>query len=209
MKKNTYVTGALFVIFALLTVAYWNMDTPADGEPITMTLTELEARTAAEVLDTEDADAEKDEDAETSADANEDTDTEKDADERSASESVTSLQAIREETERQMEQQVASLTEILASADFDGETKNVAKNSLNNLESLANSSRALETVITTMGFSDVLVRAGEEFVQVTIEIEEIASAPSHEELAELYVLAGLQFAGHRNGNISIDFQPLN
>jgi len=205
MKRNTYVTGALFVIFALLTVAYWNMDTPVDGEPITMTLTELEARTAAELLDTEDAENQRDEDAEASGD----TDTEESSDEDNASENVTSIQAIREEAERQMEQQVASLTEILASADFDGETKNVAKDSLNNIESLANSSRALETVITTMGFNDVLVRASEEFVQVTIEVDEIASAPSREELAELYVLAGLQFAGHRNGNISIDFQPLN
>ena len=209
MKRNTYITGALFVVFALLTVAYWNMDRPADGEPITMTLTELEAQTAAELLDAEGEENADEEDAEVDADAEEGEGTEAEEGEAGASESVTSIQAIREEMQRQMEQQVASLTEILASADFDGETKSAAKDSLNALESLANSSRALEAVIGTMGFSDVLVRASDEFVQVTIEVASIASAPSHEELAELYVLAGLQFAGHRNGNISIDFQPLN
>jgi len=216
MKRNTYVTAALFVVFGLLTVAYWQMDRTAD-EPIPMSTT---LRTAEDVAANADIiDAEEDEDADQVADAEEaeedaeeladaEENTEGDADE-SSREVISTLDALRAEMESGRAQQVASLTEIIASADFGPETKSAAKDSLNELQALANSSRMLETVIGHIGFDDVLVRATADFVQITVQVSSIDDVPTREELAELYVLAGIEFGSHRNGNISIDFQPLN
>ena len=218
MKRNTYVTAALFVVFGMLTVAYWNMEEAGVQEgPITMSLSELEVQSTAEIVDAREeeeeteetmADSENEEDGEEEAESTL-ADADENEEEEETTEVMSSIQVVRSEVERQRSQQVASLTEIIASADFDAETKSAAKDSLNAIERLNNSGRALETVIGTMGFSDVLVRASEEFVQVTIQVDDLDVVPSREELAELYVLAGFEFVNHRNGNISIDFQPLN
>jgi len=243
MKRNTYVTAALFVVFGLLTVAYWQMDSPADEEiPIAATLrTADDVAANADVDETEEAeeaedaeamaDAEEieetDEDAEAMADAEETEDAEvsdKDAEaiadaqeceedceviDESGREVISTLDALRTDMENGRAEQVSALTDIIASAEFDSETKSAAKDSLNELQSLANSSRMLETVIGHMGFEDVLVRASADFVQVTVQVSSLDDVPTREELAELYVLAGIEFGAHRNGNISIDFQPLN
>ena len=225
MKRNTYVTAALFVVFGLLTVAYWQMGTPTDEQiPISATLRTPEDVTAnADAAEGEDADAdaeeadvdvladaeeaeETNEDAEAMADAQEDADADTSEPSR---EVISTLEALRAEMESGRAQQVASLTEIIAGADFDAQTKSAAKDSLNELQALANSSRMLETVIGHMGFEDVLVRASADFVQVTVQVSSLDDVPTREELAELYILAGIEFGGHRNGNISIDFQPLN
>ena len=226
MKRNTYVTAALFVVFGLLTVAYWQMDSPADEEiPIAATLRtpedvvanadiaedaddvdvdRREKKDAQEVADAQD----RDEDAQQLAEAVEPQEEETDTDE-SNREVISTLDALRSDMENGRAEQVASLTEIIAGADFDPQTKSAAKDSLNELQALANSSRMLETVIGHMGFEDVLVRASTDFVQVTVQVTSLDDVPTREELAELYVLAGIEFGDHRNGNISIDFQPLN
>jgi len=211
MKRNTYVTAALFVVFALLTVAYWNMDAPREEEvPMTTSLNpvnEMDVVAAGDVADNEeDVDAEEgnasDEQVDAEAGETENND-------ESDREVMSSLDTLRAEIEEGRTQQVASLTEIIASSDFDAETKSAARDSLNEIESLANNGRALESVIRNMGFDDVLVRANAEFVQVTVQVSSMDAVPTREELAELYILAGIQFGSHRNGNISIDFQPLN
>ena len=127
----------------------------------------------------------------------------------SSREVISSLDALRADMENGRAEQVSALTDIIAGADFDPETKSAAKDSLNELQTLSNSSRMLETVIGHMGFEDVLVRASADFVQVTVQVSSLDDVPTREELAELYVLAGIEFGAHRNGNISIDFQPLN
>jgi len=246
MKRNTYVTAALFVVFGLLTVVYWQMgERQTDEEiPIAATLRPQDDVTAnaeipkdaedvdADGEDAEDADAladaecaeeaEEADDAEAMADAEEveeevddsgalaevEEDADADVDE-SSSEVISSLDALRDDLEHGRSEQVGALTDIIASADFDPETKSAAKDSLNELQSLANSSRMLETVIGHMGFEDVLVRASADFVQITVQVASLEDAPTRDELAELYVLAGIEFGAHRNGNISIDFQPLN
>ena len=222
MKRNTYVTAALFVVFGLLTVAYWQMDrTPAEEPiPMTSTLSELEIPTAGEMgeededadADSEDTDVladieagEVDEDVETIADAE---DTDEDADE-SSNEVVSTIDALRSEMEQGHAAHVSSLTEIIASADFDADTKSAARDALTELQGLVTSSRMLETVIGHMGFDDVLVNANTDFVRVTVQVSSLEDVPTREELAELYVLAGIEFGTHRNGSISIDFQPLN
>jgi len=246
MKRNTYVTAALFVVFGLLTVAYWQMsERQADDEiPIAATLRTPDDVTAnaeipedAEDVDVDCENVESAEDAQTLAEAEEAGATDEDAEasaeaedaeganksetgaiadsedaadvDSSSREVISSLDALRSDMENGRAEQVGALTDIIASADFDPETKSAAKDSLNELQSLANSSRMLETVIGHMGFEDVLVRASADFVQVTVQVAKIDEVPTREELAELYVLAGIEFGAHRNGNISIDFQPLN
>ena len=216
MKRNTYVTAALFVVFGLLTVAYWQMDSPADEQdPIAATLrTPEDVAANADIVDGEEAGAESEtaedhEEADAMADAGEACEEDcADADE-SSREVISTLDALRADMENGRAQQVSALTDIIAGADFDPQTKSAAKDSLNELQALANSSRMLETVIGHMGFDDVLVRATADFVQVTVQVSSLDDAPTREELAELYVLAGIEFGSHRNGNISIDFQPLN
>jgi hypothetical protein len=216
MKRNTYVTAALFVVFGLLTVAYWQMDrAPVEDQiPMTSTLSELEIPTAGDIaesegaeteVDSEDADIEGEEEVETIADAK----TEDEDEDESSRDVISTIDALRTEMEHGHAAQVSSLTEIIASADFDADTKSAARDALNQLQVLASNSRMLETVIEHMGFNDVLVRADAEFVQVTVQVSSLEDAPTREELAELYVLAGIEFGNHRNGNISIDFQPLN
>lgn len=203
MNKNSYVTAALFVVFVLLTVLYWNMGGDdhhegqfVDGGPATITLNDTNTQAAADLIDNEDAEVREDDEA-------------AEAEETMLSENISSIQAVRSELERQRSLQVAALTEIIASPDHDAATKSAAKDDLNALERQKNSGRTLEALIKSMGFSDVLVRANDDAVQVTIQIQNLESAPSREELAELYVLAGLEFTNHRNGNIFIDFQPLD
>ena len=223
MKRNTYVTAALFVVFGLLTVAYWQMDRTADEQiPISTTLRTAEDVVANADIADADEDAQEDADAETIADVQEAETAETNADvvaeaeeieqedaDESSREVISTLDALRAEMESGRSQMVASLTEIIAGADFDAHTKSAAKDSLNELQVLANSSRMLEMVIGHMGFEDVLVRASSDFVQVTVQVSNLDYVPTREELAELYVLAGIEFGSHRNGNISIDFQPLN
>lgn len=219
MKRNTYVTAALFVVFGLLTVAYWQMDSPPAQEqiPMTSTLSELEIPTAGEVAEGEEGeDEEIDEQEDTDVLADNDAqdrdaqtaDEEADVDE-SSSEVISGIDALRAEMVNGHAEQVSSLTEIIASGDFDADTKSAARDTLNELQGLATSSRMLESVIGRMGFEDVLVHANADFVRVTVQVSSLEDVPTREELAELYVLAGIEFGNHRNGNISIDFQPLN
>ena len=208
MKRNTYVTAALFVVFGLLTVVYWRMDRVTDEQiPISTTLRTAEDVAAnADIVDADEGEDAEDAEAMAEAGAREGEDAEAD---ESSREVISTLDALRAEMESGRALMVASLTEIIAGADFDAQTKSAAKDSLNELQALANSSRLLEMVIGHMGFEDVLVRASSDFVQVTVQVSSLDNVPTREELAELYVLAGIEFGSHRNGNISIDFQPLN
>jgi len=208
MKRNTYVTAALFVVFALLTIAYWNMDAPREEEvPMTTSLTELDVVTAGDVVENDEAlDGEESNATDDQVDGEA---AETENNDESNREVMSTLDALRAEVEEGHTQQVTSLREIIASADFDAQTKSAARDTLNEIETLANSGRALETVIRNLGFDDVLVRADADFVRVMVQVSSIDAVPTREELAELYVLAGIQFGNHRNGNITIEFQPLN
>ena len=222
MKRNTYVTAALFVVFGLLTVIYMNM--PDRGaadydDALTGALTSVHPDdvatiggvTAVECALDEDADCEEAEEntAETMGEGETDEAVNDEAADQECCGVLTSLDSLRSIMEEERVLEVAALTEIMASADFSAETKSAAKDSLNDLNALAHSSRVLEVMIGQRGFEDVLVRAGADFVRVTVQVASLADVPTREELAELYIMAGIQFGGHRNGNISIDFQPLN
>ena len=216
MKRNTYVTAALFVVFGLLTVIYMNMGVgDYEDSALTSGISSVHPNDVATIGDvnTDDADSQAtdeegsdNEDAGAVADATDETTENEDED---CCDVISLLDSLRSAMSDDHTAQVLALTEIIASADFSAETKSAAKDSLNDLNALANSSRVLETMINHRGFEDALVRASADFVQVTVQVSSLADVPTREELAELYIMAGIQFAGHRNGNISIDFQPLN
>jgi len=221
MKRNTYVTAGLFILFGLLTLTYWQMGMRDEEAQIPSALTLTNPRNdVATLRDLTDSDAQVDEEADEKdvmAEAEEEEDAQ-DADAKAENEEnteesntgvISRIDAMRANMEEGRTQQVAALTDIIASADYDAMIKSAAKDTLNELQTLANSSRMLETVIAHMGFDDVLVDATTDSVRVTVQVASLADVPSREELAELYVLAGIEFHSHRNGNISIDFQPLN
>jgi len=231
MKRNTYVTAGLFILFGLLTITYWQMSDREDPEiPIVADVDPInDVAAIGDLIDADvdgelatdptepDADvlADVDEAEETSDETDVIAEVQEDETDTEASESeigrevISRLDALRTTMEEGRAQQVAVLTDIIASADYDAMMKSAAKDTLNELQALANSSRMLETVLVHMGFTDVLVDASVETVRVTVQVATLADVPTREELAELYVLAGIEFGNHRTGNISIDFQPLN
>jgi len=225
MKRNTYVTAGLFILFGLLTITYWQMsDREEVPSSIVSTLNPRNDVAALNDLTDSDVDAEAEEaeEADVIADAENAEETEADAEaiadageegadeaNESNTEVISRIDAMRASVEEGRAQQVVALTEIIASAEYDAMMKSAAKDTLNDLQALANSSRMLETVIGHMGFDDVLVDANMDTVNVTVQVASLTDVPSRESLAELYVLAGIEFGNHRNGNISINFQPLN
>ncbi|MCL1990271.1 MAG: SpoIIIAH-like family protein [Defluviitaleaceae bacterium] len=219
MKRNTYVTAGLFVLFGLLTITYLQMGEREETQfPIVGTLNPIgDVATIGDVVEAEEEEAGVAADAETSESEEADEETEamaegSESDEEtneSDQEVISRISALRASMEEGRTQQVTALTEIIASADYDAMMKNAAKETLNELQTLANSSRMLETVISHMGFDDVLVDATVDSIRVTVQVASLEEVPTREALAELYVLAGIEFGAHRNGHISIDFQPLN
>ena len=220
MNKNSYVTAALFAVFVLLTVVYWNMPPGEAPQGLVGEMFVTDIQSGGDLLEGGDgveleveADVETEEevnaDIETEEEVNADVETEEEvnAPVQPQAETVSSLQRLRSEQARQRSQQVASLHEIIASADHDANTKSMAKDQINSITTMTNNQHSLETIIRSKGFQDVLVRADEDAVRVTIQVSDLESAPSREQLAELYVLAGIEFVNQ--GNISITFEPLN
>lgn len=195
MNKNSYVTAALFVVFVLLSVFYIGMDDPkdstVDGLASTKTLpnaqtvlTETDSQTGSEL-------------ASQSAGETEVT--------TSGTESESnSIQLLRAELAKQESQKVSDLKDVIASKDYDAETKSEAKDSLDKLNKDKEHQSALETMIKAKGYSDVLVRVNEETVQVTIQLANEATFPSLEEMNELYLMAKTEFTNNPDVNIKID-----
>lgn len=213
MNKNSYVTAGLFVVFVMLTVVYWNSGDVPDMGPTALTgdMFETDSPSAEELVaneleidDEEVANTETvEEQEEQEIEGEEGTETTFDA----VTEESNSMQVLRSERERQRSEQVSSLMEIIASADHDAEAKSAAKDSLTGLDKVSNSQRTLESTIRTMGYSDALVRANDNSVTVIVQVTDLDSVPTKDEVAELYVVAGLEFVD--SDNISIQFQPLN
>lgn len=225
MKRNTYVTATLFVVFGLLTLIYMNMGDNYDPEIPAHTSVGAprhlmvdaqndaeketdESKVDEEVAQINEQNEDHEENQADSEVANVEEDCE-DCEEEMGREVISRLDAMRADLEVGHAQQVSALTSIIASADTDARIKSDAKDTLNSLQTFANSSRVLETVIGHRGFDDVLVHATADFVRITVQVTSNDDIPTLEELAELYVLAGIEFGNHRGGNISIDFQPLN
>ncbi len=201
MNKNSYVTAALFVVFVLLTVFYYSLDNtasnqPAAGEVVGSTTTvpqanlefeETDAPNGSELASSEGAEA-GDATAETSGQS-------------------TSIQALRATLAKEKSQREADLTAIIASKDYDAEEKSEAKDNLEKINSDSQHQSALETMIKSKGYSDVLVRVNDDAVQVHLELSESQSNLSVEELNEIIMMAKTEFTN--NPDVKIVYTPVN
>ena len=195
MNKNSYVTAALFVVFVLLTVFYMGMEDPKDlttGAGSTQTLPNVQM----EVSET---------DAQTGSELASETTTEENV--TTVATESNSIQVLRVELEKQQSQQVSELKEVIASKDYDATAKSEAKDDLDKLNRDREHQSALETMIKSKGYNDVLVRVNEETVQVIVQVADESAFPGVEEVNELYMMAKTEFTN--NPDVTIQFQPIN
>lgn len=195
MNKNSYVTAALFVVFVLLTVFYLGMEEPQTSTakvgsnstlPNAQTeITQTDAQSGSELAGQ----------------------TEGEGDVTTSGTESNSIQILRTELLKQQSQKVSELKEVIASKDYDAETKSEAKDNLDKINKDKEHQSALETMIKAKGYSDALVRVNEETVQVIVQVENKAAFPSVEEVNELYLIAKTEFTN--NPDVSIEIQPLN
>lgn len=199
MNKNSYVTAALFVVFVLLTVFYYSLDDTANqtvaGTAVGTTTTVPQANLEFEEMDdpngSELVSSEGSEDEETTETAGQ----------------STSIQALRATLAKEKSQREADLTAIIASKDYDAEEKSEAKDNLEKINSDAQHQSALETMIKSKGYSDVLVRVNDDAVQVHLELSESQSKLSVEELNEIIMMAKTEFTN--NPDVNIVYTPIN
>ena len=199
MNKNSYVTAALFVVFVLLTVFYYSHDDTANqtvaGTAVGTTTTVPQANLEFEEVDdpngSELVSSEGSEDEETTETAGQ----------------STSIQALRATLAKEKSQREADLTAIIASKDYDAEEKSEAKDNLEKINSDAQHQSALETMIKSKGYSDVLVRVNDDAVQVHLELSESQSKLSVEELNEIIMMAKTEFTN--NPDVNIVYTPIN
>ena len=199
MNKNSYVTAALFVVFVLLTVFYYSLDDTANqtvaGTAVGTTTTVPQANLEFEEVDdpngSELVSSEGSEDEETTETAGQ----------------STSIQALRATLAKEKSQREADLTAIIASKDYDAEEKSEAKDNLEKINSDAQHQSALETMIKSKGYSDVLVRVNDDDVQVHLELSESQSKLSVEELNEIIMMAKTEFTN--NPDVNIVYTPIN
>lgn len=199
MNKNSYVTAALFVVFVLLTVFYYSLDDTANqtvaGTAVGTTTTVPQANLEFEEVDdpngSELVSSEGSEDEETTETAGQ----------------STSIQALRATLAKEKSQREADLTAIIASKDYDAEEKSEAKDNLEKINSDAQHQSALETMIKSKGYSDVLVHVKDDAVQVHLELSESQSKLSVEELNEIIMMAKTEFTN--NPDVNIVYTPIN
>lgn len=199
MNKNSYVTAALFVVFVLLTVFYYSLDDTANqtvaGTAVGTTTTVPQANLEFEEVDdpngSELVSSEGSEDEETTETAGQ----------------STSIQALRATLAKEKSQREVDLTAIIASKDYDAEEKSEAKDNLEKINSDAQHQSALETMIKSKGYSDVLVRVNDDAVQVHLELSESQSKLSVEELNEIIMMAKTEFTN--NPDVNIVYTPIN
>ena len=114
---------------------------------------------------------------------------------------------LRVELEKQQSQKVSELKEVIASKDYDATAKSEAKDDLDKLNRDREHQSALETMIKSKGYNDVLVRVNEETVQVIVQVADESAFPGVEEVNELYMMAKTEFTN--NPDVTIQFQPIN
>ena len=84
------------------------------------------------------------------------------------------IQALRATLAKEKSQREADLTAIIASKDYDAEEKSEAKDNLEKINSDAQHQSALETMIKSKGYSDVLVRVNDDAVTSSLRIIRIS-----------------------------------
>ncbi|HAX72849.1 MAG TPA: hypothetical protein DCY20_04940 [Firmicutes bacterium] len=170
MNRNSYVTAALFVVFALLTVFYYAL---GDEMPDSKVSSENPAPGI---------------NLETDAVSN-------------------PLDTLRLELDTQRSAKVEELKSVIASADSDATTKSDAKDSIAKINKEYEHAQALESMIKSKGYDDVLVRVNEDAVQVIVQVADSDSFPSVEAINELYVMAKTEFTN--DPYVTVEVRQLN
>lgn len=188
MNKNSYVTAALFVVFVLLTVVYFNLDNTPDAL-VNINPTDLVGDVIAPVsedveegeedhADTEqnqgqmpqqqgnveqpqnEGQAEEGGNAGNEGGAGSELGAGADATDTEVETQTTSrISSLRHEIELQRSERVSSLQGVIASADYDAMQTSEAMDQIQDMDRVENNSRLVETSIRGMGFSDVLIDA--------------------------------------------------
>ncbi|MGL4374734.1 MAG: SpoIIIAH-like family protein, partial [Turicibacter sp.] len=129
MNRNSYVTAALFVVFALLTAFYWAMDEDQADSTVLQT-------TAPEGINVEvnGVDALVDGGQESS-----------------------SIEQLRLTLAAERSRKVDELKEVVASSDYDAMAKSEAKDSITKISKEFEHAQVLESMIKAKGYTDVLV----------------------------------------------------
>ncbi|MDO4924854.1 MAG: SpoIIIAH-like family protein [Turicibacter sp.] len=201
MNKNSYVTAALFVVFVLLTVFYYSLDDSSSNQPAAGTAVGSTTTVPQANLEFEETDEPNGSELASSEGSEEG-----DATTETSGQS-TSIQALRATLAKEKSQREADLTAIIASKDYDAEEKSEAKDSLEKINSDGQHQSALETMIKSKGYSDVLVRVNDDAVQVHLELSESQSNLSVEELNEIIMMAKTEFTN--NPDVKIVYTPVN
>ncbi|WP_082233876.1 SpoIIIAH-like family protein [Halobacillus massiliensis] len=111
--------------------------------------------------------------------------------------------SIRLEKQNERDQKTEQLSEIVASSDFSADEKNEAMEEMEVIQATASKESVLEnTIRASVPYDDVLVRAEEDVIQVTIKANELTK----EETREIMQMVSDEFGPTR---VEVKFQPEN
>lgn len=94
------------------------------------------------------------------------------------------------------------LAQVVGAANLSAEERNEALNEMNKLKSLAEQEYLLETIIKTLDYDDVLVRADNEEVKVTVKADELTRSEANEILQIVMKELG------NDQQYSVEYQPV-
>ncbi|GGF08310.1 stage III sporulation protein AH [Halobacillus andaensis] len=109
--------------------------------------------------------------------------------------------SIRLEKQNERDQKSEQLSEIVASSDYSAEEKNDAMEEMETLQETSSKESILEnTIRASIPYEDVLVRAEDEVIQVTVQAEELTKS----ETREIMQMVSDEFGQMR---VEVKFQP--
>ncbi|MFG6148560.1 SpoIIIAH-like family protein [Halobacillus sp. B23F22_1] len=109
--------------------------------------------------------------------------------------------SIRLEKQNERDQKSEQLSEIVASSDYSAEEKNDAMEEMETLQETSSKESILEnTIRASIPYEDVLVRAEDDVIQVTVQAEELTKS----ETREIMQMVSDEFGQMR---VEVKFQP--
>ncbi|MCP3025724.1 SpoIIIAH-like family protein [Halobacillus sp. A5] len=109
--------------------------------------------------------------------------------------------SIRLEKQNERDQKSEQLSEVVASSDYSAEEKNDAMEEIETLQETSSKESILEnTIRASVPYEDVLVRAEDDVIQVTVQAEELTKA----ETREIMQMVSDEFGQMR---VEVKFQP--
>ncbi|MBT2677557.1 SpoIIIAH-like family protein [Bacillus sp. ISL-35] len=90
------------------------------------------------------------------------------------------FEALRMKLEEQRTKQKEELQTVAATTDLPAEERSEAIDKMNQLDAISQKEQILETLITSMGYEDALVRADGENVRITVKAKEHSASAANE-----------------------------